>query len=228
MKKTFLFVMVLALGLMARGQVSVTNQITNPSFEDGANGWTVSKMQLQGNDGMSSYKAGSTYVERWTASTNILGYASVKQTVTGLSNGVYRLTAAAMNTSQSNTSASQVGAWIVGNGLRTAVSTLNTYTLDFFVTDGTAEIGFLANGASGNWVACDNFQLSYLGNTSSYIQSAGNTVKNYANSLINSVGSDSEYSSLVSTLTSAINEGNLTSQASEPTVCAIPAALPPR
>lgn len=213
MKKTFLFVMVLALGLTAHGQVSVTDQITNPSFEDGTNGWTVSKMQLQGNDGMSSYKAGNTYMERWISSTSMVGYASVKQTVTGLSNGVYRLKAAAQNISQSNTSASQVGAWIVGNGLRTAVTALNNYTLDFFVTDGTAEIGFVADGASGNWVACDNFQLSYLGNTNSYIQSAGNTVKNYASSLIGSVGSDSEYSNLVSTLSSSIAGGNLTAVA---------------
>ncbi len=170
-------------------------------------------MQLQGNDGLSSYKAGNTYIERWIAAPNLLGYASVKQTVTNLSNGVYRLTAAAQNISQNDKSTAQVGTWIVGNGLRTAVTALNTYTLDFFVTDGTAEIGFLANGASGNWVGCDNFRLTYLGNTNSYIQSAGNAVKNYANNLINNVGSDSEYSSLIGTLTAAINSGNLTTVA---------------
>ena len=187
--------------------------ITNASFEDGTNGWTVNKMQLQTNDGMSTYKAGNTYIERWIAAPGLLGTASVKQTVTGLSNGVYRLTAAAMNISQNNESAAQVGAWIVGNGLRTAVTTRNTYTLDFFVTDGTAEIGFVADGASGNWVGCDNFTLTYRGNTNTYIQSAGNTVKNYANNLISTYGSDTEYSGLVSTLTTAINGGNLTTVA---------------
>ena len=213
MKKISLCLFALALCLVARGQSDVTDKITNPSFEDGSNGWTITKMQLQGNDGMSSYKAGNTYIERWISAPGLLGCASTKQTVTGLSNGVYRLTAAAMDISQNNTSAAQVGAWIVGNGLRTAVTTLGNYSLDFFVTDGTAEIGFVADGASGNWVGCDNFQLSYLGNTSTYIKSAGNTVKNYANNLISSVGSDSEYSNLVSTLTSAINGGNLTTVA---------------
>ncbi|MBR5061890.1 MAG: dockerin type I repeat-containing protein [Prevotella sp.] len=204
MKKLFIVLTLLIGGLSAYGQ-----SITNPSFEDGTNGWTVSKMQLQTNDGMSSYRAGNTYIERWIAAPGLLGSASAKQTVTGLTNGVYRLTVAAMNISQNNTNAAQVGAWIVANGLRTAVTTLNTYTLDFFVTDGTAEIGFVCDGASGNWVGCDNFTLTYRGNTSTYIQSAGNTVKNYANNLISSVGSDSQYSSLVSTLTSAINGGNL-------------------
>ncbi|MBQ6189077.1 MAG: dockerin type I repeat-containing protein [Bacteroidaceae bacterium] len=210
MKKICLCLIGLLLSLIAQGQTDVTSKITNPSFEDGTTGWTVARVQTQNNDAMSTYKAGNTYVERWTPSPGLIGCASVKQTVSGLSNGVYRLTAAAMNTAQNNI---QVGAWIVGNGLRTAVSTLNTYTLDFFVTDGTAEIGFVADGASGNWVGCDNFQLSYLGNNSNNIKSAGNTVKNYANSLISTYGSDTKYSSLISTLTTAINGGNLTNVA---------------
>lgn len=204
----------LFLLVMAISALSVSGQtITNPSFEDGTNGWTVKKMQLQTNDGMSSYKAGNTYMERWIAAPGLLGSASVMQTVTGLQNGVYRLTVAAMNISQNNENATQVGAWIVANGLRTAVTTRKSYTLDFFVTDGKAEIGFVADGASGNWVGCDNFQLSYRGNSSTYIQSAGNTVKNYASNLISSYGSDTQYSNLVSALTSAINGGNLTNVA---------------
>ncbi|MBR4757517.1 MAG: hypothetical protein IK084_01775, partial [Bacteroidaceae bacterium] len=203
-----------AMLLLLLGSICANAQsITNASFEDGTNGWTVNKMALQTNDGMSTYKAGNTYLERWIASGSLVGAASVKQTVTGLSNGVYRLTAAAMNISQANTNATQVGAWIVANGLRTAVTTLGTYTLDFFVTDGTAEIGFVAEGASGNWIGCDNFTLTYVGNSTSNIQSAGNTVKTYANNLINSVGSDTQYSNLVSTLTTAINGGNLTTVA---------------
>lgn len=210
MKKLFFVLTLVIVGVLnTYGQ-----SIVNPSFEDGTNGWTVNKMQLQGNDGMSSYKAGNTYVERWTAAPGLLGCASVKQTVTGLPNGVYRLTAAAMNISQNNTNATQVGAWLVGNGLRTAVAKLNTYTLDFFVTDGTAEIGFVCEGASGNWVGCDNFTLTYLGNTSSYIQNAGNTVKDHADNLIGTYGSDTQYANLVSALSSAISGGNINNVAS--------------
>ena len=196
--------------LLLLGSIYASAQsITNASFEDGTNGWTVNKMVIQTNDGMSTYKDGTNYLERWIAAPGLVGSGSVKQTITGLTNGVYRLTAAAMNISQQNTGTAQVGAWIVGNGLRTAVTTLGTYTLDFFVTDGTAEIGFVAEGASGNWLGCDNFTLTYRGNTSTYIQSAGNTVKNYANKLISTYGSDTQYSNLVSTLTTAINGGNL-------------------
>ncbi len=204
----------LFLTALAISSLHVSSQsIINPSFEDGTNGWTVTKMQLQTNDGMSSYKAGNTCVERWIAAPGLLGHAAVKQTVTGLANGVYRLTAAAMNISQNNESASQVGAYIVGNGLRTTVTTRNTYTLDFFVTDGTAEIGFVAEGASGNWVACDNFTLTYRGNTASIIQDAADIVRNHANSLISAYGSDSEYNGLLDALNSAMNTGNLTNTA---------------
>ena len=187
--------------------------ITNPSFEDGTNGWTVTKMQLQTNDGMAGYKAGNTYAERWISAPGLVGHASVTQKVTGLQNGVYRLSAAAHNISQNNESAAQMGAYIVGNGLRTAVTTRKTYTLDFFVTDGTAEIGFVAEGASGNWVACDNFTLTFQGNTTSLVQSAAGAVKNYANNLVSTYGSDTEYTSLIDALTTAINTGNLTNTA---------------
>lgn len=207
-KHIALLLMLLFVSVGANAQ-----SITNASFEDGTNGWTVNKMVIQTNDGMSTYKAGTNYLERWIAAPGLVGSGSVKQTITGLTNGVYRLSASAMNISQQNTNTAQVGAWIVGNGLRTAVTTLGTYTLDFFVTDGTAEIGFVAEGASGNWLGCDNFTLTYRGNTNTYIQTAGNTVKNYANNLISTYGSDSQYSSLVSTLTSAISNGNLTTVA---------------
>ena len=208
LQKGFMMLLLLLGSICANAQ-----SITNGSFEDGTNGWTVNKMVIQTNDGMSGYKAGSNYLERWIASGSLVGSGSVKQTVTGLSNGVYRLSAAAMNISQANTNAAQVGAWIVANGLRTAVTTLGTYSLDFFVTDGTAEIGFVAEGASGNWLGCDNFTLTYVGNSTNNISSAGNTVKNYANNLISTYGSDTQYSNLVSTLTSAISGGNLSNVA---------------
>ena len=198
---------------IALTKVMAAQSITNPSFENRTEGWTVNGMQLQTNNEWSSYKSGDTYMERWTATPGLVGTASVKQIVTGLTNGVYRLTAAAQNISQSNKSAAQVGAWITGNGLRTTVTALGTYTLDFLVTDGTAEIGFMCDGASGNWVGCDNFQLAYRGDTKADIQGVGNTVKNYANTLISTYGSDTEYSGLVSTLNSAISDGNLTAVA---------------
>ena len=194
--------------------VAQTITITNPSFENGTTGWTVARMQSQTNDGMSTLKDGSTYLERWIAAPGLVGTASAIQTLTGLTNGVYRLTAAAMNISQNDDSAAQVGAWIVANGLRTAVTIRNTYTLDFLVTDGTADIGFVADGASGNWVACDNFSLTYVGNTASNIKAVGNAVKDYANNLISTYGSDDDYNSLITTLTTAVNGANLANVAS--------------
>ena len=71
--------LIVVLALMAEGLLAYSQSITNPSFEDGTNGWTVNKMKQQANDGMSSFKAGSTYVERWTAAPGLLGSASVNR-----------------------------------------------------------------------------------------------------------------------------------------------------
>ena len=73
MKKICLCLIGLLLSLIAQGQTDVTSKITNPSFEDGTTGWTMSKMWTQGNDAISTYKAGNTYVERWMPSPGLIG-----------------------------------------------------------------------------------------------------------------------------------------------------------
>ena len=212
MMKKILMITALAGVTFVNAQTDVTSHIANANFENGTEGWTVVHLFTQTNS-LFSQKDGTTYLERWTPSGSLIGYASARQTLTGLTNGVYRLSAAAQNISQSNTSAAQTGAWVVGNGLRTPVTAAGSYSLDFFVTDGTAEVGFLCDGASGNWVACDGFQLSFLGSSASVIQSAANAVKTYASNLLANVGADTEYSNLISTLNTAISGGNLTTVA---------------
>jgi len=141
-----------------------TSHIKNPSFENGFNQWTNSNMQTQGNNGPADgWKDGNTYVEKWVAEGNALGDASVSQTLTGLEMGKFILKAKAFNILQSNTSATQSGAWIFGNIDRQAVGVNGEYTLVWVNIEENPTIGFVAEGPTGNWMGCDHFQLYYAG-----------------------------------------------------------------
>ena len=141
-----------------------TDLITNPSFEDGTDGWTVDGMGTQGNS-VFSIKAGSTYLERWTGKGNKVGDGSAVQTLKDLPMGRYQLKVAAQNIQEDASSRAQKGAWIVANGDSLLVTTRKQYTLTFTNIENDVEIGFVAVGATGNWIACDNFRLYYIGGT---------------------------------------------------------------
>ena len=141
-----------------------TDLITNPSFEDGTDSWTVDGMGTQGNS-VFSIKAGSTYMERWTGKGNKVGDGSVVQTLKDLPIGRYQLKVAAQNIQEDASSRAQKGAWIVANGDSLLVTTRKQYTLTFTNIENDVEIGFVAKGATGNWIACDNFRLYYIGGT---------------------------------------------------------------
>ena len=141
-----------------------TDLLTNPSFEDGTDGWTVDGMGTQGNS-VFSIKAGSTYMERWTGKGNKVGDGSVVQTLKDLPIGRYQLKVAAQNIQEDASSRAQKGAWIVANGDSLLVTTRKQYTLTFTNIENDVEIGFVAKGATGNWIACDNFRLYYIGGT---------------------------------------------------------------
>ena len=141
--------------------IEMTELINNNSFEKGFDGWTYSEMGNQSNTAF-SLKHGSAYVEKWTGAGGRVGNASVKQNVKGLKLGMYVLKAVAQNL-QENSSAKQRNAWIVANNSRTEVSAANEYTLVFTNIETEAIIGFEAEGATGNWIAVDNFRLYYAG-----------------------------------------------------------------
>ena len=141
-----------------------SDRLTNRSFEQAFTGWEQVGMQAQGNSAF-ALKAGSTYVEKWIEAGNPVGDASLLQTVKNLGLGVFILKAAAHNIQEGNTAATQSGAWIVGGLGQTAVSKDDTYTLIFTNIEKDAVIGFRAVGATGNWLAVDNFELYWAGGT---------------------------------------------------------------
>lgn len=137
-----------------------TSYITNPSFENGTTAWTNVGMQQQTNSSFRR-KAGGTYLEKWVGSGSV-GDASVRQTIT-IPNGKYKLTVAAQNYSESSTSRKNTGAYIFAGDQQEPVYTPDDYTVSFTSIAGQIDIGFIAEGATGNWIAVDNFRLYLVG-----------------------------------------------------------------
>lgn len=144
--------------------------INNPSFENGFSGWEHSGFALQGNTAF-TLTDGNTYIEKWVGAGGAVGDASVKQTVNNLGVGVYVVKLSAQNIQQEN-AATQNNAWLTANDKRVQVSSTNEYSLTFTCIENTATIGFEAIGATGNWLACDNFKLYYTGGETSDFNTA--------------------------------------------------------
>ena len=165
-KLTFL----LLTGLFAYGsrctlhaQTDVTDTyLKNPSFENQFTDWDHAGMQTQTNASFPQ-KEGNTYIESWVGQGNKVADAHVSQTVTPLKNGVYKITVAAQNIQQ-NSSVIQSGAYIFAGNASKEVNATGEYSLTFTVIEGEATIGFRAQNATGNWIACDNFRLYAVNN----------------------------------------------------------------
>ena len=163
--KTIVAVMALIFlpaGATAQEVQDMTKYITNPSFENSTKGWTVSSLGSQSNNEFKK-KAGTYYLEKWVASGNSVGNGSARQVLTTLPMGVYRLTVGAQNLDQRNTSRQCSGAYIFAGQNKTTVYTTDDYSVEFSYVAGDVEIGFVAEGAAGNWIAVDNFRLYKIG-----------------------------------------------------------------
>ena len=167
MKRSFIQTIILCVCFLmtthATAQTDVTSSyMTNPDFENSTNGWVVSEMVPQTNNSFTK-KNGNTYMEKWVGESSRVGDASISATIKGLPAGSYTLKVAAQNIMQSNLSAQQSGAYIFAGDNETKVMTTADYSVDFIVIDGMVTIGFKAEGATGNWLCCDNFRLIYNG-----------------------------------------------------------------
>ncbi|MDO4738943.1 MAG: hypothetical protein Q4A50_10060 [Bacteroidales bacterium] len=145
----------------------MTGALVNPSFELGTlDGWTSTDGGAIANNYNFGARTGEKFVERWTNSSNggKLSDGSLMQTVAGLPNGYYTLTAEMQNLEQGNNSANGKGYYLVANGDSTEVAVAGeTVKVTTNVTDGTLAIGAVMKGCTGNWVCVDNFQLTYEG-----------------------------------------------------------------
>ncbi len=138
------------------GEISLTSQIANPSFESDFTGWTnTGSMAIQGNDAFE--KTGTKYAEFWQPN----GTKSVSQTLSGLPSGSYRLTTHAK--ARGVTSAK-----VYVGGSETAVTIADSetdYNVPFINTGNDVTVGFesVGTGAGSSWICVDNFRLQYYG-----------------------------------------------------------------
>jgi len=151
----------------ASNPLDFTGYITNPSFElTTFSGWTNSGFSIATNSPL-YVKDGTRHIEKYAAPVATLANSSITQTITGLPNGKYVLSASGLaRKNQNGTGPTDVAGGILFAGsASTLVSTAGTYSAEAIVTDGTLSIGFkVENAPSGtNWVSFDNFKLSYLG-----------------------------------------------------------------
>lgn len=173
-------------------QTDYTSLITNPSFEQGTEGWVHTGMSAQGND-VFSIKNGNTYMERWTGRGGAVGSGKLSQELRNLPPGNYELTAAAQNIQEDTPTAAQSGAWIIAEPSslltlpsslkKTTVTVRDTYKVAFNFVSGNVTIGFEAKDASGNWIAVDNFRLTRVGDdlTAELTEAIENAESTYGN-----------------------------------------------
>ena len=148
----------------ADNPIDKSELIANPSFENGTTGWTSVNMSAQTNS-VFSIKDQSTYMEKWISKGSAVGDAELSQTLTELPMGIYQLKVKAQNIQEDTPNLKQRGAWIFANADRAIVTTRSDVTLTFTNIETDVTVGFLAQAASGNWIACDHFRLYYIGGT---------------------------------------------------------------
>jgi hypothetical protein len=148
--------------------LDVTAFVVNPSFESGFTGWTNNEMATQTNSVFP--KTGGAYIEKWVNRGSNVLTCGVEQAITGMPNGSYALTATAGNIQQSSTGSTvnnsatpQTGVFLFAGTESVAVDTIKNRTVYFSVLENQTTIGLRGENATGNWVTCDNFRLTYYG-----------------------------------------------------------------
>ena len=143
-----------------------TRAIVNPSFEIGnGDGWTNKDGGWIQNTNAFGARTGSFFFEKWTDAANKLSNGSFLQTIKGLPNGKYKLTAQMQNREQGNSDAAGTGFFLVANEGKAEAVTNEGKTFEVIGTTkrgGRLEIGTKLENCSGNWICFDNFQLTFV------------------------------------------------------------------
>ncbi|MBO5182359.1 MAG: discoidin domain-containing protein [Paraprevotella sp.] len=204
MKRFYSFIACLACLSPMMGQTDYTDLITNPSFEqDGMNGWTNNGYWTQTNESPSGQgwtKDGATYTERW--SETALNDGGFHQTVNGLPDGYYLLTAQA-HASQGSSSANINGAYLFAGRKNSPISKGGTYQVGAIASGGKLTIGLYNQNTNATWIAADNFRICSVDTTLNAYRLYLRIVQQDAKDLSNEIRRKNYY--LPENLTAAIN-----------------------
>lgn len=222
LRRAALFFATFIVAVTASAQTDVTSSILNANFDGrGLGGWRNTGFQTQTNSNFSG-KTNYAYAEKWVQNPGTLPDGYFLQTISGLTNGQYTLTVNAHCIQQSTNAAGQTGAYLVGNENQTTIDSYDTYSVTFYVVDGTADIGIRLENCTGNWIAFDNFQLVRNNTGVTYLRQGLSALVTKANTL----ASKNMTASVKTALNSAISTANnYTSNGSETNVKSAYAAL---
>lgn len=163
--------------------IDYTSNIVNPSFESGFDGWINNGMQTQNNTEPSAAKTGSYYCEKWCDSRYSLTDASATQTITGLKDGDYLVTATCHAEKQGNTNPVS-GVYLMAGDNKTAVTTTATYNVIATAIGGELTIGFGCENTNANWITVDNFKVKWIGSSDEKNKEVLNTLIDKLQNLI--------------------------------------------
>ena len=172
-------------GKTVNSSMADAGYINNPGIETGSkssvDGWNCTRDAANG----FTKDTGDTYFEVWDANANTINF-DYYQDITDLDNGVYQLSANVFNTvdgvlgasvngavvlyAQTNTQlyATPITEDIAIDGKALDISEIPlTEVKNILVTDGRLRVGVRNLGIMGaRWAGADNFQLTYVGKTS--------------------------------------------------------------
>lgn len=156
--------------------------LTNPDFSTGdITGWEtnyVSGTQATniGYQNNSTYTNGSIvisqFIEAWRSGNAAIGDGYLRQTVSGLLEGKYLLDCDAIAVNQGNASATTTGALLFitadGSDYTASLSTGNGVPQHFstqflFTGEGNVIFGLKTVSTTANWIAADNFKVTFYG-----------------------------------------------------------------
>ncbi len=163
--------------------IDYTGNIVNPSFENGFTGWINNGMQTQNNNEPSAAKTGTLYCEKWCDNRYLLDDASVTQTISGLRDGEYLVTATCHGERQGST-APATGVYLMAGDNRTAVTTTATYKVIATAIGGELTIGFGCENTDANWITVDNFKMKWIGSSEEKNKEVLNTLIDKLQNLI--------------------------------------------
>ena len=166
MKKITLLAMSLLTTLFVKAQygVDITDQLTNPDFEENSTGWTITGGNKIAATAKDYGYNGTNFMEDWVAAPTALGDKNWYQAI-DVPNGVYVVKALAHAIMQSDGSVVPSGISIYANNDAVSVTTTHTnppkeYSVATQVTDGKLTVGFRIVSGNVNWAAWDNVRVT--------------------------------------------------------------------
>ncbi len=148
----------------------------NPKYDEGTTGWEYSLSGVNNQVQSASYSNGGVsiqnFLETWTWDPQLNGSGYARQKV-GLPEGLYILGVDVIATRQTGSKADSKGVQLfASNGDEEYVLDLATgnnapehFEIPFSTKGGTFTIGIRYSGTTCNWLAIDNWSMTYYGNS---------------------------------------------------------------